>query len=244
MGGMRSLHCWLVFGLLSGGCLSLGWAKDDAAAFAADLARNHIEMIGGPAKVEALAALRAEGFVTISGAKLDFVLWAQRPHRVRVQTGVDSMQITQGYDGVNAPWIQVGDAHVIEQKPEEAVAFVRDAEFDDPFYRAKERGLLMHYEGVVQVAGQEWLSVRVIAPTGVSKWYLDKKYMLVRRDVKRIIRGNEVVEETHYADFRPVDGVLLPHLIETRVGNNILHTTTLTRIEPNPFLLPEFFRRP
>ncbi len=243
-GGMFPPRFWFVWCLVLGVCLQPSRGDEDKVDFAADLARIHIEMIGGRDKVAALTGLRATGTTNISGGKLTFVLWAQRPNRVRVETLGGDIRITRGYDGVHPPWMRLAENHASEQPPEDAAVFIRDAEFDDPLYRAKERGLGLHYTGAVQVHGIEWSRIEVTAPTGKAIWYLDESYMLVRRDIKRVMRDKEVVEETYYSDFRSVSGVLLPHLIEVRVGNNVLHETKLEDIDANPFLLPEFFKRP
>ncbi|MFH1498433.1 MAG: hypothetical protein ABII82_11460 [Verrucomicrobiota bacterium] len=241
---MITLRFWMVcriivigLGLVAGAGLRAAKPSD----LAADLGRIHLEAIGGREKVDALQAIRATGTIRIAGAALDFVMWAQRPDRVRVETVGGEVRITRGYDGVNPPWIRLGDVKTKVQSETDGADFVRDAEFDDPFYDPESRGVALNYEGVVEVHGLKWSRVRATGPRGESLLYLDEAGMLVRRDQARFIRGREVVEETYYSDFRPVGGVLLPHLVEVRVGNNVLHETTLTKIEPNPFLLEGFF---
>lgn len=227
---------------MAGLCLGVaGLRADKPAELAADLARIHVEAVGGRDKLDALKAVRATGTTRISGAKLDFVMWAQRPNRVRVETVGGEVRITRGYDGVNPPWVRLGDVKTKVQSEADGADFVRDAEFDDPFYKPESRGVTLRYEGTVEVHGLKWSRVRASGPRGESLLYLDEAGMLVRRDMVRVIRGREVAEETYYSDFRPVGGVLLPHLVEVRVGNNVLHETTLAKIEPNPFLLEGFF---
>lgn len=212
--------------------------------FAADLARIHVEMIGGREKVMGLEALRAVGKTRISGGELSFVLWAQRPNRVRVETIGGEVRITRGYDGENTPWMSLGDNRAVDLPTEEAAAFIGEAEFDDPLFNPAGRGLTLTYDGVVTVDDRKLSRVRVAGPSGESTLYLDDSYMIVRRDVRRVMRGREVVEETHYSDFKEVRGVRLPHRIQVRVGNNILHETVLLHVDANPFLLSGFFGRP
>lgn len=242
MGGMITPRFWTMFRLvcLLGAALG-GIRAEQPADFAADLVRIHVEAVGGRGKLDALKAIRATGTTRIAGARLDFVMWAQRPNRVRVETVGGEVRITRGYDGVNPPWIRLGDAKTKVQSQADGADFVRDADFDDPLYEAQKRGIVLTYEGVSDVQGLKWSRVRATGPHGESLLYLDEAGLLVRRDATRIMRGREVVEETYYSDFRPVAGVLLPHLVEVRVGNNILHETTLSKIEPNPIILTGFF---
>lgn len=224
------------------GVVSLAPASEEPPVdFAADLARIHIESIGGAEKVAALKALRAVGTTRLSGGSLTFVMWAQRPNRVRVETTGGAIRITRGYDGVNAPWVRVGDKPAMALGGPDAADFVRDAEFDDPLYEPAAHGVTLEYTGEIEVHGLVWSRIRATGPGGVSVLYIDGDRMLVRRDIQRTIRGQEVTEETYFSDFRPVGGVLLPHLIEVRVGNNVLHETTLEHVDANPFMLTGFF---
>lgn len=242
MDGMITPRWWLVCRLVWLLILvPFGLRAGQASDMAANLARVHIEAMGGRENVDALKAVHATGTTRIAGARLDFVMWARRPNLVRVETVGGDVRITRGYDGVNPPWIRLGDVKTKVQSEADGADFVRDADFDDPLYESAKRGIALSYEGVVDVHGLKWSRVRAKGPRGESLLYLDEAGMLVRRDMTRVMRGKEVVEETYYSDFRPVGGVLLPHLVEVRVGNNVLHETTLTKIEPNPIILTGFF---
>jgi hypothetical protein len=67
---------------------------------------------------------------------------------------------------------------------------------------------------------------------------------VVRRDQAKKIRGKEVVIETHYSEFKPLKGVMLPRRIRTIFQGTVLNDTKITDIEANPKLPKNFFSPP
>ena len=49
---------------------------------------------------------------------------------------------------------------------------------------------------------------------------------------------------TRYDDFRPVEGVLLPHRVTLLTDGHIEQEMIMEKIETNPELTPETFTRP
>ena len=49
---------------------------------------------------------------------------------------------------------------------------------------------------------------------------------------------------TRYDDFRPIDGVLLPHRITIVTDGRVEQQMVVEKIEPNPAVTPETFTRP
>jgi hypothetical protein len=93
------MRVWLILGgLLLPSCFA------HAADRAAELAKLHIEVVGGAERIAALAALRATGTVVMDGGTVRFTLIAARPNRVRLESSASGRSSVQGYDGVEPPW--------------------------------------------------------------------------------------------------------------------------------------------
>src|SRR5687768_4479610 len=71
---------------------------------AADLARIHVEAIGGKERIAALKAIRMTGHVVAGGKEVRFTMIAARPNRVRLETVNDGRTLVQGTDGVEPAW--------------------------------------------------------------------------------------------------------------------------------------------
>lgn len=75
----------------------VGAARADSAD---DIARIHTEAIGGKQRMNLLRTLRARGLVNIGDRVLTFLLIAERPNRLRMETQAQGRRLIQGTDGV------------------------------------------------------------------------------------------------------------------------------------------------
>lgn len=217
---------------------------------AADLARIHLEVMGGRSRVTALEAMRVTGNVVASGKQVRFVMTAARPNRLRLETERGGRTLVQGTDGVDVAWEFDTGTWPPQYKPmPEGVAktFVADAEYDDPLVAGEERDYTLDYAGELQVEGKKLLRVLVTRKRADSFWLFldDETYLIVKRVEQRTTAGGRKAQVvTHYEDFRPIDGVLLAHSITVAIDGRVTQQTSITRIEANPQIKDVTFRRP
>ena len=238
---MRTL--WIII-LALGGLTGVSPVRADLAV---DLARIHVEAIGGRERLQALKAFRVSGFTLIQGKELRFVMWAARPNRVRTETTSGGRVLTQGYDGVNPPWVlDSRTGKVIEMGGAAARAFSADANFDDPLVAWESRNVALDYAGEAEIAGRPVFKVLVTQNfTESSLVYLDHEtYFIIRRDVTRSRDGRMETVETYYSDFSAVNGIIMPHRITEKAAGQLRHETVMELVEANPALMPGFFSRP
>ncbi len=227
--------------------LVLSWGASARADFADDLARIHLESIGGKQRLLALKSLRASGVTKIEGESLSFVSWAARPNLVRTETTSKGRVVTQGYDGVNPPWmVDSKTNHVREMGAVAARVFSADADFDDPLVLRGKRMIAVDYAGETEIDGVAVFKLLVTQNLTESSFlYLDHStYFIIRRDVVKPGAKGPVTIETHYADFSPVNGVMLPHRIIEKADGVLRYETVLETIEANPAIMPGLFSKP
>jgi outer membrane lipoprotein-sorting protein len=205
---------------------------------AADIARIHIEAIGGRTRINLMTTLAATGRVEIDGREMRFRLLAERPNRLRMETEFDGRRLVQGTDGENPPWqFNPDDQPVVVTRlsGQQARDFAADAEFDDPLVDYAERGYVLDYAGEATVDGRKVLKLLVTRRLVDSYFLLvdAETYFITRRVTPQVRGGLEVVRETIYDDFRPVGGVIMPHRITVRVGDRQLHDTIMLTVTSN-----------
>ena len=235
--------CWIMIFVLNG----LTGVSLVRADFAADLARIHVEAIAGQERLQKLKALRATGFTHIQGKELRFVMWAERPNRVRTETMNAGRVLTQGYDGVNPPWVlDSKTGKVVAMGVEAAREFSADADFDDPLVARGSRTVTMDYAGETEIEGHPVFKLLVTQNFTESSFvYLDNKtYFIIRRDITKVRGGVSETVETYYSDFSSMNGIILPHRITEKSAGQLRHETVLEFVEANPVLMPGFFSRP
>ncbi len=221
-----------------------------AAGPADDIARIHVEAIGGAGRITALAAVRATGQVATGGQTVGFRMVAARPNRVRIETESGGRTLIQSYDGINPPWeFDTGawPANYRLMKEAAAAMFTADAEFDDPLIDSEARGYQLDLAGEVQ-AGERRLTKILVTRNGGLPFFImldSETFFIVQRiDVRRQASGRNAEVVTRFERFRPVDGVLLPHFIEIAIEGRVVQTTFIEAMEANPKIEAAIFRRP
>jgi len=218
---------------------------------AADIARIHLEAIGGRERIAALVGLRVAGFVVVGDKqRVRFTMLAARPDRVRLETESAGRTLVNASDGVEPPWeFDTGTwpPRYRAMNESAARAFTADAEFDDPLVAGPARGFALDYGGEVEVEGRKLL--RVLVTKNLTETFSvlvdEETYFIVMRVEARTSAGGQQRQIiTHYDDFRPVEGVLLPHRVTLKVDGRVQQEMTMERIEANPELTEETFTRP
>ena len=217
---------------------------------AADIAQIHLEAIGGRTRIMALRGLRMSGVVVVGERKLRFTLIAARPDRVRLETENNGRTLVNASDGVEPPWeFDTGNWPPRYREMEAAAArgFTADAEFDDPLVAGPARGFALDYAGEAEIDGKKYLRMLVTKDlkTTFSLLLDEETYFIVMRVEERATpagRKRKIV--TRYDDFRPVDGVLLPHRVTLLTDGRVEQQMVMERIETNPETTAETFTRP
>jgi len=232
---------------MAGGLLVIAPLRADQAA---DIARIHVEAIGGRERMVSLVALRVTGVVVIGEKRVKFTMVAARPNRVRLETENKGRTLVNATDGVEPPWeFDTGTwpprYRVMSESA--AKAFTADTEFDDPLVAGPARGFTLDFSGEVRVDGRKLLRVLVtqnLADTFSVLVDEDTYFIVMRVDQRAMAAGRTRQIITRYDDFRPVDGVLLPHRVTLEADGQIEQTMIMEKIETNPEVNPEIFIRP
>lgn len=244
-----SVRAWgmRVWQFFFGWCCVVALVRADQAE---ELARIHLEVLGGQARIDALTALRASGVVMTGGKRVRFTMIAARPNRLRLETVADGRTLVQASDGVDAPWKFDSGVQPLRYLPMaegEGRVFAADAEFDDPLVAGAARGYGFDYAGEVD-AGSKKL-VRLLVTRKLKETFSvlvdPETYLIVAKVEHRQSAGGRRLEiTTRYDDYRPVQGVLLPHKVAVLMEGKVVQVTVIEAVEANPVVKAETFARP
>ncbi len=202
-----------------------------------EIAQRHAERAGD--KLANLTAYRAEGRTFIGNQEVPFVLWAQRPNRLRIESSTLTRRLVQVYDGEHAPWVshsEVAEGAAQTMTGAEAREFMASADFDDPLVDFEAKGYSVDYAGEDDLDGRRAHKLLVMSKTDdiCFLWVDAESSEIVRRMTYRIVKEQRAVIDTFFKDFKPVAGVLLPHKVEARTAGRAIYTTLIDKMEPNP----------
>lgn len=208
---------------------------------------RHAAAKGGLDRWRAVRSLTVSGTLTAFSQPGPFVVEWTRPDRYRSEQTLFGMKIIEATDGTAAwginPLTRAKEPAAI---PEAAVKYTkRDAEYESPLIDAKAKGNKVELLGPGDVDGQPALKLDVTRKDGSKEtWYLDPKTFLeIARLDRKFDMGRENERWTYYSDFRPVEGLVIPHRIEEEfsirhVATDVEKVQVNTEIDPARFKMP------
>lgn len=190
------------------------------AMTAEELVAKNIEARGGLAALQALKSVRYTGKMIFGGGfELSYLMYQERPARLRMEFTLQGLTGIQSYDGREA-WAVMpfqGRKDPDRLPPDAAKGLIETADLDGPLVDWQAKGHQLRYAGIEDVDGTEAHKLEVTLKGGdVKTYYFDPDYFLaIRETTRRSVRGAEVEEETDLGDYEKVNGVYLPFALET-----------------------------
>lgn len=207
-----------------------------------ELVARNVAARGGEKAWRAVSSLRLTGRMDVGHGKLvPYVLEQKQPGKMRLEidfAGQTAIQCTDGKEGWKvAPFRGVKKPERLSG--EELREAAGPADLYGPLFDYASRGHAVQLLGREKVEGRDAYKMRVTLPAGAVRWvYLDAASALevkVEAVRRQGTRGRRV--ETFYHDWRPVEGLLIPHRYETRSeGSKESHRLTVESVRVNPAL--------
>ena len=184
------------------------------------LIARHIEARGGMERLQSIDTLRASGRAKAGPAREALVTREVKPPgRVRTEFAFQGVTAVFACDG-SACWSVEPLAGIFEAQPmseADTSLATEQANIVGPLVHWKARGHTVELLGKETVDGREAYKLKVTLSSGGEQIdFLDAETaLLVRRDTTRTLGGQQLELQTTYSDFRPVGGVVFPHLIRS-----------------------------
>jgi hypothetical protein len=162
--------------------------------------------------------------------QLPFLMELKRPRKMRLELQVKNETAVQVYDGTNGwklrPFLNRNEA---EPYSEEELKIASNREdLDGPLVDYAAKGSHVELDGTEKVEGRNTYKLKVIKYSGhtLHVWVDAETFLEAKIEGQpRILDGTEHPVEVYYRDYRTVDGLRIPFLLETRVlpvGKNAL----------------------
>ncbi|ABF11559.1 hypothetical protein [Cupriavidus metallidurans] len=217
---------------------------------AAEVVEKHGKAIGGAEAWRKIDAMVWVGHVESAQAPAQFVLALKRPNKTRFEIRGGSQQAVRIFDG-NRGWkvrSAQGKPSLTPYTPEED-KFAHDEQvIDGPLIDCEAKGITVVMEGTDEVDGHKAYRLGVTLPSGSSRreWIDAQTYLDIKSERQsRNAAGQAHLVTVYYRDYREVDGVRLPFVIESgegmaRAGERLV----IDRIQMNPPLQDIMFAKP
>ncbi len=211
-----------------------------------------VQALGGEAAWRAVETLELAGRHTSFSHTEPFLLQRKRPDLYRFDHNESSFKVMTGHDG-KIPWWHTGiplfskASWPVEMPRPYQTPITIDAELTPPFVDYQSKGHQIESAGESRFEGERYLELRVRRrqdPANVERWFLDPvSFLPALRLTQGAYHGYTTEQITYFSEYRQVAGVLLPHRVETELGNDLMVQEVETA-RVNPEIDDAVFTRP
>jgi outer membrane lipoprotein-sorting protein len=221
------------------------------AQTADDVINAYLKARGGLAKIKAVQTERVTGVITFApGVEGPFFVERKRPLKMHMEITVNGQTLLRVYDGKSSGWIYnpfAPNASVAPMSAQDLSGIADEADFEGPFVDYKAKGNQIEFAGKEQIDGKIVHKLKLTAKQGdVSFFFFDASTgLLMKWQGLRKVGDKELPWETYFRDFREIDGLKYPFLVESAaVESDQIQKITATKIETNIPLNDSQFAKP
>ena len=213
-----------------------------------EIISKNIETKGGLQKLKSIKSMKMTGKVFTGGFEMSMTLWAKRPNKSRMETVFQDQKTVQAYDGEKAWQINpfMGSNEPQEIKGLQAEDLKEKADFDGPLIDYKKKGHKVEFMGKEDLEGTEVYKLKVTMKSGrVVYIYLDTDSCIeLKQSTTLNYQGTEYLVETIFGDYKEVDGIMVPHFIETKLNGQTQARIIIEKVEFNIEIDDSLFKMP
>jgi hypothetical protein len=220
---------------------------------AAQLTDKNIAAKGGLQAWRAVQTMTFSGKVDAGGkskAQLPFMLEKKRTRKMRVEIAFANDTAVQVYDGANGWKLRpyLGRRTVEPYSPEELKSAAFESDVDGPLVDYASKGSKVELEGVEKVENQDAYKLKVTMKGGQTQhvWLDAGTFLEVKVEgTPRRMDGKMRPVSIYLRDYKTVNGLKVPYVIETAVeGNRDTHKILIETVAVNTRLEDALFAKP
>jgi outer membrane lipoprotein-sorting protein len=214
-----------------------------------EIIAKHFAARGGVEKLKAVKTMRMSGRAAGQGGEIPLVIESKRPELVRVEFTVQGLTGITAYDGATGwqvmPFMGKKDAEPMSG--DDLKQMQEQADFDGPLMDYKAKGNQVELLGKEKVEGSDAYKLKLILKNGnVHTVFIDADSFLELKDISKIIQnGTEVEQESTASNYKEVEGLVFPFLMEQGAkGSAQKQRIIIEKIELNPPIDDARFKMP
>jgi outer membrane lipoprotein-sorting protein len=237
---MRSkiLAALLVCGLMPAG-LTYAQTADEIVA-------SNLKAKGGIEKLKSISSVKMIGKMTAQGREMPMTVYSKRPNLLRQDIKLPVGSVVQAFDGTTAWVIPPGEEAAREVTGPQAEGARKNADFDSPLLDYAAKGHKIELVGKEKAGGADVYHLRLVKKDGaIEHYYIDATTNLeVKRTAEVDAGGATQLLESELSDYKPIDGMMIPHTIKQSMGGMPVSQMTIDSIVFNGPMEDTLFKMP
>jgi outer membrane lipoprotein-sorting protein len=212
------------------------------------LIAKNLQAKGGEAKLKSVQSMKMSGKVSIQGMEVPMMIFAKRPNLMRQEMQIQDKRVVTAFDGDKAWMINpfMGSETPQELTGPQADMTKDQADFDGALMDYKSKGHTIELVGSEDVGGAKTHKLKVTKKGGqIQYFYLDADSGIEVKTATQVEQsGKTITVETELSDYRPIDGIMLPHALKNSMNGQPVGSIVVEKIELNAQMDPSQFRMP
>jgi outer membrane lipoprotein-sorting protein len=203
-----------------------------------EIVAKNIEAHGGLKNLQAIKTMKSTGKLVQGGAmEFPFTNYVKRPGSMRIESLIQGQTFVMAYDGTTGWTINPFQGSPDPQKlPQDQVnELVDQADIDGQLVDYKKKGSTLEYIGKDEIEGSPVYKLKLTQKDGDIKYlYLDQETGIELKETSIVKQGDKEMEiDTYYSDYKEVNGVMIAHSMESRVGDQVGSQIVIEKVEVN-----------
>jgi outer membrane lipoprotein-sorting protein len=212
-----------------------------------EIVAKNIQARGGMNKLAGIKTIRATYSTQEDGKPVRIQEFRKRPDKLRRNILTGESKIVFAYDG-QAAW-QSFSSHGKGPSPAPAGLareLREEADIDGSLVNYKEKGITIELVGKEKFNAKDVYNLKITLKEGqVRNLYLDARSFLETKEAGSYEEAGKKIDFVNiFKDYRPVQGVLFPFLVEAKTGDEESQNTYLKKIELNVPVPDSIFTMP
>lgn len=198
---------------------------------AEELVSRNLSAKGGVERLKSVPGFRILARVLLPTAGLEFpaIITTKRPNLFYQESTIRGQKVIAGFDGEKG-WIVnplMGVLAPQEMQGSRLEMLKRQLDLEGPLVDYKAKGTTVEVAGHDTLEGKSVTKLKVTLKDGlVEFFFVDDETGLEAKTVKQIKDGDAITMlETRYGNYQPVDGVMVPHIVEQKAAGQVLQFT-------------------
>ncbi len=197
-------------------------------------------------KISKITSTTMIGKSIAMGMETKMAIYQARPNNLRLEVNVMDTKIIQTYNGTTgwlyAPIMGVTEAREMTQ--DELKTVLDQADMDSPLWDYKAKGKSLELLGTSDDGSAYKLKLST-SEGDVMTIFISKKTSLLSKIITtQMAQGMETEIEIELKDYKVVKGIPTAHYMATKMGGQVMSTTTFESIEYNKALDSALFEKP
>jgi len=180
------------------------------------------------------------------GMETQMAIYQARPNNFRLEVNVMDSKIINTFNGTTgwlyAPIMGVTEAREMNQ--EELKTVLQQSNMDSPLWDYKAKGNSISLTGTTDDGSDYMLKLTTAEADEMTICISKKTFLISKVMTTQMAQGMENEIEMEMKDYKVVKGIPVAHYMVTKVGGQVMTTTTFETIEYNNKLDPSLFEKP